>query len=94
MGIGNVDDPPINLLPTIADEIRKRQNYEGILLVPDWPTSHFYSKFFEDKHKIREPFEVVEKISPFIYQNQEATGPLCGKINFKIFVLHFNTYEK
>lgn len=81
--------PPISLLPRIANEIRKRP-CQGIIVIPDWPTSSFYCKF-KTKNGFREPFHFQEIIRPYIYQNQEAKGPLCGKISFDLLVLYFNT---
>jgi hypothetical protein len=77
-------------LLTVAREIRKRKGCEGILLVPNWPTSSFYGAFIEENEKPRWPFEIKECIEPYIYQNQGATGALNGKVNFKFYVLYFN----
>ena len=81
--------PPVNLLAAAADEIRRRP-CSGVILVPNWPTSYFYGKFF-DGNGVKRPFVLVEMIFPYIYQNQRATGPLNGKTKFNFFVLAFNT---
>ncbi len=79
--------PPVSLLMAIASEIRKRK-CEGILVMPDWPTSVFYSCFFKNG-TVRPPFCLVKRFKPFIYQNQNAKGPLKGKITFEMIALHF-----
>ncbi len=81
--------PPIGLLNKIANEVRRRKNCSGIILIPEWPTSTFYGKFFGNG-ETRLPFRLEEKIEPFIYQNQGATGALCGKVAFKLCVLSFS----
>jgi hypothetical protein len=81
--------PSVTKLLDMASEIRKREGCEGIILVPDWPTANFYGGFFEKEGVTRWPFELVDQINPYIYQNQGAKGPLNGKINFKINVLYF-----
>jgi hypothetical protein len=82
--------PPVHLLPTIAKEIRRRTGCEGILTVPMWPTSSFYCLFFDKHENAKEPFKIVRKIKPYIYQNQGAKGALCGKVDFKIAILYFD----
>lgn len=80
--------PPVHLLPRIANEIRSRRNCSGIIACPDWPTAAFYGKFF-DGCNVRNPFRLEKKIDPFIFQNQDAKGPLCGKVTFKFCILSF-----
>jgi hypothetical protein len=84
--------PPVKLLINVANEIRRRKDCEGVILVPDWPTSHFYGVFFDENRKPRWPFIMKEMIEPYIYQNQGAKGPLNGKVLFKFFLLHFNRF--
>jgi hypothetical protein len=84
--------PPIKLLVQTAREIRRRKNCKGVLTVPDWPTSHFYGAFFRSNKEPREPFVIVDAISPYIYQNQGAKGALNGRVSFKMFILYFNHF--
>ena len=82
--------PPIRLLPAIASEIRKRK-CEGILVLPDWPSSNFFGLFFGNNKIALYPFRIVHTFYPFIYQNQEASSALKGKVDFAFFALYFNT---
>ncbi len=80
--------PPISLLVKTAHEIRKRQ-CEGILILPDWPTATFYGSFFYN-NLVRPPFLLMDRIRPFIYQNQGGLGALNGKVTFDMLILYFN----
>jgi hypothetical protein len=82
--------PPAKLLLRVASEIRRREGCEGVLVIPDWPTSNFYGTFFNEDSNARWPFELKESFNPYIYQNQGAKGALNGKVNFKFHVLYFN----
>ena len=84
--------PPVSLLARTADEIRRR-SCSGILVFPDWPTSYYYGKFF-DGLGTRHPFKLVEKIRPYVYQNQGARGPLNGHTACHWIVLQFDTTTK
>jgi hypothetical protein len=84
--------PPIKHLLTVANELKKRKNCEGILAIPDWPTSHFYNVFFDENKNAKWPFKIVERIRPYIYQNQGAGGALNGKVNYDFYILYFNRF--
>ena len=80
--------PPISLLVKTAHEIRKRK-CEGIIILPDWPTATFYGSFFYN-NLVRPPFLLMDRIRPFIYQNQGGLGALNGKVTFDMLILYFN----
>ncbi len=82
--------PPIRLLPSVARAIRNR-SCEGIVVLPDWPSSQFFGMFFELNNVPRAPFKIVHRFYPYIYQNQEASSALKGKTDFQFFALYFNT---
>ncbi len=73
-----------------ASEIRRRKGCEGIIVLPDWPTSNFYGTFFEEESKPKWPFEYKGSFWPYIYQNQGATGALNGPPSIKFQILYFN----
>lgn len=83
--------PPIKLLPNVAKRIRSC-NCEGVVILPNWPTSNFYCDFFKDNSP-KPPFKLVRIFNPFIYQNQNAKSALCGKVEFKFLALYFNTHQ-
>lgn len=81
---------PIKFLIRIARRVRKTE-VQGVVLVPDWSTSSFYSFYFDIYNRPKAPFIEVKRWRPFIYQNQGAEGPLNGKIEFDLVALFFNT---
>ena len=83
--------PPIRLLPLVAHEVRRRR-CEGIVVLPDWPSSHFFGLFFTKQDCPMEPFCIAQVMFPYIYQNQGASSALKGKTDFKFFALYFNTF--
>jgi len=83
--------PPTTLLARVASRIRKSP-CEGILILPNWPASDFFTSFFEAQMKIRAPFQIISEFKPYIFQNENATStPLFGITNFTFFALYFNT---
>lgn len=83
--------PPTKLLARIAQRVRK-SHCEGVILMPNWPASDFYTSFFGDNLTVKQPFQLVKEFNPYIFQNENATNtPLFGVTQFTFFVLYFNT---
>jgi hypothetical protein len=85
--------PPVSLLSQTADEIAKRKNCEGIIIMPNWPTSMFFGKFFEEELVPKWPFKFEKQIFPYIYQNQNAKTALLGRVRQGFYVLSFIKYD-
>lgn len=83
--------PPVRHLPNIAKKIRK-SNCKGILILPFWPTASFYSHFFIKEREPSYPFKLAKVFRPYIYQNQDAVGPLKGLIQFDMIALYFENF--
>jgi len=84
--------PPIKFLEKTAQRIRA-SCCKGVLLIPNWPTSSFFTTFIREG-KFLWPFELVHDFYPFIIQNQNAESALKGKVVFKMFALYFDTSLK
>jgi len=83
--------PPTSLLKRVAKRIRLSP-CKGVVLVPVWPASEFYNDFFSAHGTVKDPFVLIRYISPYIFQNENATDTaLFGVTLFKFAVLYFNT---
>jgi hypothetical protein len=78
--------PPCSALIQVARRIKNTKGIKGLIIMPDWPTAafmHFYKNEF---------FELVQRLRPYIIQNEEARGtPLFGKVNFDMLLFYFET---
>ncbi len=69
-----------------ARRLRSSRGVEGVIIMPDWPTASF-SHFFKG-----EPFILVQKLRPYVFQNEDARGtPLFGNVNFDFNLFYFKT---
>jgi len=82
--------PPVKFLIKVCLRVRKIEA-EGVVIVPNWPTSSFYNFYFDTTGKPKPPFLEVKRWKPYIFQNQDAEGPLKGKVVFDFIALFFNT---
>ncbi len=84
--------PPVSLVSRVIRRIRSSP-CQGLLIVPNWPTSDYYCDLFH-KDVLLQPFVFVEEFHPYIFQNEFATNtPLKGLTAFTFFALYFNTLE-
>lgn len=81
--------PPVKLLTQVVRRIKKC-HCQGVVILPKWPTALFYVHFF-DGDKARYPFILVREFNPFIFQNQDASSALKGKVEFNMVALYFKT---
>jgi len=83
--------PPTTLLARVAKRIWNSQ-VQGIVILPNWPASDFFTAFFEKDYTVKPPFHLVKEFHPYIFQNEHARNtPLFGITAFSFFVLYFNT---
>ncbi len=82
--------PPVSLISAVIRRI-KTSSGQGLLIVPNWPTSDYYCDLFNDGVTCK-PFVVWDEFRPYIFQNEGARNtPLFGNTSFTFFALYFNT---
>ncbi len=82
--------PPISGLIQTYRKIM-RGGGKGVLILPMWETSTYFSYFFEDSKKCKSPFEIVMIWKPYIIQNEDARDTaLFGSVPFDFAALKFN----
>jgi hypothetical protein len=84
------------ICPPVTDLIRihaklMRSTCEGLLVLPVWKTSTYYTFFFLQGDRVRAPFQLIKMWTPFIIQHENATNTaLFGQVPFKFAILYFN----
>jgi hypothetical protein len=83
--------PPVSALIRIHKRILE-SSCEGVLVMPVWKTSSFYTLFFEKNDlQPKRPFQLVKLWSPYICQNENTKNTaLFGQVNFQFAALYFN----
>ncbi len=85
--------PPISLLIQVNNRIQTSQ-CKGVIILPVWKTSSFYTYFLNENEFPKEPYRLVKKWHPYIIQNEGVTRtPLFGITPFKFVALAFNTFK-
>ncbi len=83
--------PPVSELIRVHKRITTT-SCEGILILPVWKTSNYYTLFMDENDVPKFPFECVKRWSPYIIQNENAKNTaLFGQVNFHMMALLFNT---
>jgi hypothetical protein len=81
--------PPISLLLQVIRKIRTTSMC-GILLIPEWPTSDFWTEIFDKKDETRSPFKNAKICKPFIIQDDyECHSPFKGNTAFNFIEVFF-----
>jgi len=82
--------PPVSALSDVFHRIMATP-CEGIVCLPVWEASNFYSLYFKKNHEVREPFVLMKLWKPFIVQNEGARNTaLFGTTPFYFAALYFN----
>ncbi len=78
--------PPVNqVLKTIKKFLMS--SCGGVLIVPKWTTAKFWPFLFPDGRNLRQGFQNVDEIYPFIIQNQRTRTPMAGLTSFPFLVV-------
>ena len=84
--------PPVKKVIHVTKKIRQTHG-EGVLVVPKWPTSSFWTFLFNEEGLPRAPFRDTYEFKPEIIQNQRARSPLSGVTEFSFVALYFDTRQ-
>jgi hypothetical protein len=81
--------PPVALLMKVQKRIATC-SCKGVLVLPIWKTASFYNAFFDEKEEPKEPFKLIFKWHPYVFQNENARNTaLFGNVPFKFAALEF-----
>ena len=81
--------PPIKSVLKTIRKIRLSKMC-GVIFVPDWQTSDYWSEIFDREKNLKAPFTRVTKGRPFIIQRQfDYKSPFLGNVKFDFLAVHF-----
>lgn len=83
--------PPVSLLIQTHRKIINSR-CQGVLVLPMWRSSTFFSFFFKNMSECNYPYIMLWKWKPYIVQNEDARDTaLFGSVPFEFAAISFNT---
>jgi len=83
--------PPVKEVTKIVRRL-KASKVIGVLFIPEWRTSDYWTEVFDSQGNLSWPFEHVSTCRPFIIQGtHNYRSPFAGRVKFNFLTISFNS---